>query len=1295
MNVDEGIPAPKQDVLPYDPVGPVVVGSNKNGVTNDDRYLDQELAYGNTIFTFARQALRLAELEEDEEGRRQESESEKTGSLDSNSTGRRHPTLNSLKDKIPDDFEARRKASFVSTKSALGRRALDSLARGSTTLSLMPVRRNTILDKPTTEAPLSDDEGEGDDSSVEDLEADNNVVSERIKVAFDLPVLEAFKGEFACWLSRSVLLKGYMFITTGHMCFYTSLPRDQSVVRKSGYLSKRSLSAPTYYTYWFVLKEDVLTFYANSTDIYFPFGSIDMKKVIDITTSASRKNGFKIETPARKYHLTADTDIAVQEWIHALQASMFRAKNEADDVRIVLPFANITDMQLNTTSAGVDSIRIRVSDDDVAEEAYYFTFFNDIRFAYDTLHTIWQEVHREIKTIRGKAKPVSTMYDSTASSSLPPKPESPTRDLRPPTPSSALSQSSPRPKSSNPFVALSAALPPSAITNGSLSPSNVLGKIPRVFHRRSQSDMHASKTNSEASAAADLFNNVQSVTSPSADSVMSSSTSPSLSSSPDRERPNPLGSQTSLPLVSVDSPPPGTERPPSPQKHGSSSSWGSWATPFSAGHRKTPSDVGLQYLSDYSRDFGLTDKRREEFVRTFGLPESEELHGTALCYFERIIPRLGRMFISELHLCFNSNIIGPKMMIPLSDVVTVKKEKARMSGLLYHSILVKTKDQQEFIFAFHSSESCDLICQVLNPKIVGHVAAIEPEMRTAERRKSVELIRKQVSVLKDLQHDEHSKSSLTDEELNALPPVITEVARESPKPMHITCLTIGTRGDVQPYIALAKRLKGDGHTVRIATHLEYKGWIEDHGLEFGEVKGDPAALIALCVDNGMFSVSFMREGLSHFRGWFDELLISGYEACAGTELIIQSPTAFSGLHIAEAMQIPYFSAFPMPWTKTRAYPHPFSVPEIHMGGSYNYMTYSAIDTVMWMFMQYQVNAWRKKTLDRPPVGSLDLSEFPFLYSFSPSVVPHPPDWPDTTHICGYWFLDNPDLTWKAPQDLLDFLQGDTKPVYIGFGSIVVPDPDEMTTIIIEAVKKSGVKAILSKGWSARPVEGKVGSPTKGGEEVYPDCIYPVSSVPHDWLFPQLAGVVHHGGAGTAAAGLRAGVPTLIKPFFGDQFFWADRLTELGVGVSIRKLTVDKLAEALITITTDTKMAEKAKVLGAKIRREDGVGRAVEYIYRDLELSRRRIIKLHADVGHPSVSNNTTRPSTPIEGRPLSPANGSSEALPYVASPPSKRRSEDGSMPYSNGRGATVLPRNMDRSTKSRPSSWHTLPLPPA
>lgn len=190
---------------------------------------------------------------------------------------------------------------------------------------------------------------------------------------------------------------------------------------------------------------------------------------------------------------------------------------------------------------------------------------------------------------------------------------------------------------------------------------------------------------------------------------------------------------------------------------------------------------------------------------------------------------------------------------------------------------------------------------------------------------------------------------------------------------------------------------------------------------------------------------------------------------------------------------------------------------------------------------------------------------------------------------GYWFLDDADVTakkWEPPQDLIEFIDkahnSGKKIVYVGFGSIVVSDPDAMTRCVVEAIEKSGVCAILSKGWSDR-LQVKKGVDVSQPEIPLPPSIYPLKSVPHDWLFKRIEAACHHGGAGTTGASLRAGIPTIIKPFFGDQYFWGDRVEALGIGSCVRKLTVDGLAEAFIAATTDEKQIEKARHIGEQIR----------------------------------------------------------------------------------------------------------------
>jgi sterol 3beta-glucosyltransferase len=198
------------------------------------------------------------------------------------------------------------------------------------------------------------------------------------------------------------------------------------------------------------------------------------------------------------------------------------------------------------------------------------------------------------------------------------------------------------------------------------------------------------------------------------------------------------------------------------------------------------------------------------------------------------------------------------------------------------------------------------------------------------------------------------------------------------------------------------------------------------------------------------------------------------------------------------------------------------------------------------------------------------------------VCPKPSDWGNDIHITGYWFLDQGD-DWTPPQALVNFLQAGSPPVYIGFGSMSIRKPEETTNLVLKALAQTKQRGIILSGWGGFHVDE------------LPDSVFTLDSVPFSWLFPRLAAVVHHGGAGTTAAGLRAGVPSVVIPFFGDQPFWGQRVAELGVGpapIPLRKLTVERLSQAIQTAVNDHTMRQRAADLGAKIQGEDGIASAV-------------------------------------------------------------------------------------------------------
>jgi sterol 3beta-glucosyltransferase len=223
---------------------------------------------------------------------------------------------------------------------------------------------------------------------------------------------------------------------------------------------------------------------------------------------------------------------------------------------------------------------------------------------------------------------------------------------------------------------------------------------------------------------------------------------------------------------------------------------------------------------------------------------------------------------------------------------------------------------------------------------------------------------------------------------------------------------------------------------------------------------------------------------------------------------------------------------------------------------------------------------------------------PWLYGFSPSVIPTPRDWPETAMICGYWFTPM-SPGWKPPQSLVDFLAAGPAPIYVGFGSMVGADPQQTLGIVHEAIRRTGRRAIIASGWGGMRHAG------------LPDSMFPVEHVPHEWLFARVAAAVHHGGAGTTAAALRAGIPSVVIPYFYDQFFWGQRLFALGVGsrpIPKKKLTEGSLEEAIRQVLGGPGMKERCEALAAKIRAEDGIGTAVSAIEGYLRSTYQRKIR---------------------------------------------------------------------------------------
>jgi sterol 3beta-glucosyltransferase len=316
-------------------------------------------------------------------------------------------------------------------------------------------------------------------------------------------------------------------------------------------------------------------------------------------------------------------------------------------------------------------------------------------------------------------------------------------------------------------------------------------------------------------------------------------------------------------------------------------------------------------------------------------------------------------------------------------------------------------------------------------------------------------------------------------------------------------------------------------------------------------------------------------------------------ACEGAEIIVHSfLLTAAGHQAAQELGVPDVSVqfFPV-FSSTTEFPG-VVFPDLPLGGPYRWLSHWVIAQTFWQGGRILYWWVRKSNPELPPLTSWPFSSQnarrpPLLYAFSPTVVPPPADWPRDAHVTGYWFLDDPG-DWQPPRKLVDFLDAGPAPVSISFGSTVTRNPGELAETVADAVVASGQRGVLvGPGW---------------GSTDLPGSILALEAVPYGWLFPRMSAVVHHGGAGTTGAGLRAGVPNIIVPFTSDQPFWGRRVHELGVGpapIPARKLSAERLAGALVEATSSDEMRGCAEAVGKRIRAEDGVSRAIEIVLTHL------------------------------------------------------------------------------------------------
>ncbi|KAK8044077.1 glycosyltransferase family 28 domain-containing protein [Apiospora rasikravindrae] len=1184
-----------------------------------------------------------------------------------------------------------------------------------------------------------------------------------LKEIFELDQAEEVIGEYPCWLLLSVLVDGYMYITSKHICFWAYLSKKADKVTKDGYMAKCGKRTSKYTRYWFRLKGDTLSYYHDASNLYYPHGQVDLRYGISAEITDKGKEGvnFSVTTNHRTYYFRADSASSAKEWVKSLQRVIFRSHNDGDTVKISLPIANIMDVEeTNMDNLGfADTVKIRVIDNDetFAIDEYFFSFFNSGEAAI-----------RLLKLLVGD----STDSDNESAATGPLRVPKKRRDdtAKPSSRHSSSSRNKSRMESSQvlsprhrePVKATLSPLSPTMPRENTIRASGDHGRISfdamKKFDRRSldmdtigrdhsprrsfsgqrvvsssygkqaeaQSDNHEESDSFAQSTDDPSLSNMiaSSNEDPSASQILQGSevfhkptlhrrsTSVSRRSQQENVRsgksrtkhdeayPHPKHAATTGHVVDPGSGEGQAGQTPTLQNiakmgayplqraghfagylNRTSRQMGNLLATESMGYVEKVSGMWKGGRKHYEQSTALNPEdsfqddedeadvkaANERFHSHFLLPESDKLQATYFCHMLNVLPLYGKIYLSQRHFCFRSLLPGTrkKLILPLAHIETVDKEKGFRFG--YQGLVVIIRGHEELFFEFAQPVvRDDCAVSVLQNLDRSRFIRESQYFDSADMKKANDALAEREALnaarLKEFPDQDQLPHQLTMLNDGDGPTILFDDAKDSlvhfqpTKSMKITCLTIGSRGDVQPYIALCKGLIAEGHKAKIATHAEFRGWIEGHGIEFAPVAGDPADLMKLVIEHGTFSYGFFKEATSSFRPWLDGLLESAWEACKGTDILIESPSAMAGIHIAEALYIPYFRAFTMPWTRTRAYPHAFMTADRNMGGFFNYLSYGLFDNTMWQLSSRQINKWRAKFLNLPATSldKMQPNKVPFVYNFSPSVVAPPIEYTDWINVSGYWFLDE-GKNWTPPDDLREFIEkaraDGKKLVYIGFGSIIVPDVAKMTQEVIDAVLGADVRAVLSKGWSDRGAKEKgleagIDPLDLPKEPELPPEIFQISSAPHDWLFSQMDAAAHHGGSGTTGASLRAGVPTIVRPFFGDQFFYGLRVEHLGVGICMKKWGAISFAKALWKATHDDRMISKAKVLGQSIQQENGVENAIQFIYSKLEYA--RSISTEKSKMRKPVASSATGPTEHSDGPELYDDDDVEESWTFVA-----------------------------------------------
>lgn len=410
--------------------------------------------------------------------------------------------------------------------------------------------------------------------------------------------------------------------------------------------------------------------------------------------------------------------------------------------------------------------------------------------------------------------------------------------------------------------------------------------------------------------------------------------------------------------------------------------------------------------------------------------------------------------------------------------------------------------------------------------------------------------------------------------------------------MKLLIASYGTEGDVRPLIALARRWMDAGHEVRLLADRSTLDAAWESGVPCAPLAGDIrgqtgtedgiAAVVGKA--SGNMANALAQIANRHAECWLRDILEAGRQADG---ILASGLAVFSGLSAGERLGLPVIGASFIPFTPTRMFASPF-LPPARWPGLLNLASHQFINNLIWRAVRGACNRARKKVVGLPP-RQRAWTKHPVLYGISPTLLPRPPDWPAQAWLCGQW--TTPATGWTPPSALATFLESGPPPVYVGFGSMMGFDRARVWGEVLKAL--AGRRALLAPGWAGL------------GDLRLPDNVFVLDAAPHDALFEHVSTVVHHGGSGTSHSATRAGRPSVVAAFAGDQSFWGARLQALGVAappLDGHRFGAAALSRALEFAEREPVRA-RATALGQCMRAEDGAGRAVEILQRLLAPAR--------------------------------------------------------------------------------------------